>query len=250
MQQVLEAGGTYNYSRNPGVTNPPDTYSLPIAPPPATGYSGSTVRAGSSGSGAGAAASIPPSSLDSSYNIPPPPQYQPPQMPGPVAPIALPKHAEMDPAMEKAASDAAYASAKDRIGLTGRASLDALHEEMGARNISGSGIEGAETANLISGMQGELGSTARQQSQGDLARMQAVADMVYGTESGAATANAGNQVAQRGQDLGSLTSQSATRYSGELTARGQTLGAESDLVSQRRASVQALAALRQGGAIY
>lgn len=166
----------------------------------------------------------------------PPVNYVAPPPPPPVAPIALPKHADEDPAARKAASDAAYASAKDNIGATGRSSLTALREEMGSRGITGSGLEGREDARLIGGMQGQLGQVTRDQSAAELARGNAVSDEVYSAGTGAATTNATIAAGERsGNQAAGLSNAAAA------TNQGNTNNAN------RRASLQTLATLRSGG---
>jgi len=256
IQQVLNAGGQYNYARNvPTVgqpatmnVNPPDTYSLPVGMD--GGGGGSSASRGVGAYGGGTMGGTLSSELDRFEPMTPLPQqptYAPPPAPAQVAPLTMPQHPQATAAERKAASDAAYASAKDRTATTGRAALDAFRDEMSSRNLVGSGAEMAGTAGIVNTAQGELGTAAREQSQADYNRANAVADQVYGTESGAATTNYQGNLGQRESDANRAMTKAGTSYQGALTAREQDMAAQQAQRSGRRSSLQVLAGLRPGG---
>lgn len=91
---------------------------------------------------------------------------------------------------QKAATDAAYATAKDKVGKSGRASIEALRGELGASGMLGGGAEGQLVRDVVTSAAGDLGQVSRDQASksADLA-----ADF-------AKTGYAGG-ITQRGQDV-------------------------------------------------
>jgi len=75
-----------------------------------------------------------------------------------------------------AAEDAAFARAKERIGRTTRGAMTAMGSQMAERGITGSGIEGAATRDIINAGAGQLGDTTREQMIQSLERARQVAD--------------------------------------------------------------------------
>lgn len=117
---------------------------------------------------------------------------------GYVAPIQMPDFTK--------ANDAAFASAKDKVGKTGRASLDSLRGELGASGMLGGGAEGQLTKDVIQGAEGELGETARGQA-------------VSGANMAADFAKTGysGSIAQRGQDVSAQEAQARLAQERELS---------------------------------
>lgn len=115
-----------------------------------------------------------------------------------VAPIQMPSF--------KGANDAAFATAKDKVGGTGRASLDALRGELGASGMLGGGAEGQLTKDVIQGASGELGQVARDQA-------------VSGANMAADFAKTGysGSIAQRGQDVSAQEAQARLAQEKELS---------------------------------
>jgi hypothetical protein len=91
-----------------------------------------------------------------------------------------------------AANNAAYGSAKDKVGNAARGALTSLNDELGAAGMLGSGAQVKGTEDVINQGQQELGETARGQArkQADLS-----ADFAKTGYQGAIT--------QRGQDINS-----------------------------------------------
>jgi len=100
---------------------------------------------------------------------------------GPAAPAVDPQ----------AAKDAAFARAKDKIGLDTRASMTALRESLAGRGALGSGVEGGGMASLLGEGAGNLSDVVSNQTAYDVAGNNARADRNY---EGA--------LKQRGQNLG------------------------------------------------
>lgn len=189
--------------------------------------------------------------LNGPAGTPPPAPVYDPVNAGPwVGDMPTIRHPEDDPNVRRAAQDAAYASAKDRIGLQGRASLDALREEFGARGLSGSDMEARGTADLIGTSVGQLGQVARDLSAADLARANAVADASYNTAVDTAKTNYQGRLNQRQLDASVGTTNATTPYQGAITTRGQDIDAANSAAANRRASLQVLAQLRQSGVLY
>ncbi len=94
------------------------------------------------------------------------------------------------------ASAAAFAGAKDRVGQTSRASLDALRGELGASGMLGGGAEGQLTRDVIQSGAGELGQVSR-----DLAGKEADLSADF------AKTNYAGGITQRGQDVSAAHAQ-------------------------------------------
>lgn len=90
-----------------------------------------------------------------------------------------------------AAENAEFSKAKDVVGRTGRASLNALSGEMRARGISGSGINAQGIANAVDKASGQLGNVGLTNAIEALKRQAQISDENY----------AGG-MQQRGQDIG------------------------------------------------
>jgi hypothetical protein len=101
----------------------------------------------------------------------------------------------------RAAESAAFARAKDRIGQTGAGAMTALTRAMSRRGLGGSGIEGGQIGNLVSGLRGQLGDVVRSQTLEGLARDQAVEDRNYAGDISQRGADMGFATGQRGQDI-------------------------------------------------
>ena len=113
----------------------------------------------------------------------------------------------------EAANSAAFARAKDRVGMTTRGSLKALQNMMSARGIAGSGIEGALGANVLTAGSGQLGDTIREQTLADLAREQQVEDRNYSGD-----------VTQRAQDISVMDQKRAALAEFFRMRAGQGMG--------------------------
>ncbi|SRR6266542_1757286 len=90
-----------------------------------------------------------------------------------------------------ASQNAEFSKAKDRVGRVGRASMNALSGEMRARGISGSGIEASEIGNRVDQASGALGDVANNQAVDALKRRYQIDDTNYQGD-----------ISQRGQDIG------------------------------------------------
>lgn len=135
------------------------------------------------------------------------------------------------------ATNAAFATAKDKVGKTSRASLDSLRGELGATGMLGSGAEGQLTRDVITSGAGELGQVSRDQAgkQADLA-----ADF--------AKTNFAGGITQRGQDV------SASEAAARLAQEQRLADASLSFQKQQAASQQqlqmlqlALGSLKGGG---
>jgi len=92
-----------------------------------------------------------------------------------------------------AASDAAFATAKDRSGKIARSSIDSIRGELGATGMLGSGAEAQEVGDVINNAAGIEGQAAR-------------------------------DISMKEADLGADFAK--TRYSGDITQRGQDVQAQ------------------------
>ena len=129
---------------------------------------------------------------------------------GSLPPIAMPD--------TSAANTAAFGRAKDQAGQTTRASLTALRDEMAARGLRGSGIEGAEVGNTIA--RGAAGVN-------EFTREQAI------------------------QDARNLTDRASQEYQGRIVQRGQDLSAAQANAARQQQSIQGLLELIGGrGILY
>lgn len=106
--------------------------------------------------------------------------------------MAEPGHVDYGGAIqgEDAANSAAYGRAKDVAGQQGRAALDALHDVMGARGLTGSGISMNRAGGVIGAANSNLADVNREQLIQSLAQNRARASEQF----------QGN-IAQRGQDV-------------------------------------------------
>jgi len=98
-------------------------------------------------------------------------------------------------AQELSAEDAAFARAKDKIGLASRAGMDSLSQQMASRGITGSGVEAQGLGNLYQAGMGEIGNTAREQALSSLQRRYQVNDR-----------NTAAGLTKRAQDIGIVQS--------------------------------------------
>jgi hypothetical protein len=97
---------------------------------------------------------------------------------------------------QSAGTDAAYATAKDKVGKSSRASLDALRSELGATGQLGGGAEGQLTRDVITSAAGNLGQVSRDQA---MTGANLSADF--------AKTNFAGGITQRGQDVQSQEAQ-------------------------------------------
>ena len=116
-----------------------------------------------------------------------------PTTPGPTAPGGpLGPGGPAAPAVDpQAAKDAAFARAKDKIGLDTRASMTALRENLAGRGTLGGGLEGGGMASLLGDSAGTLSDVVSNQTAYDVAGNNALSDRNYQGE-----------LVQRGQNLG------------------------------------------------
>lgn len=120
--------------------------------------------------------------------------------------IAAPK-----PGDNTAATNAAYARAKDKIALEGSAAGKAMQGAMTARGISGSGIEAKGAKDITRASLAGLGQVARDQAMSDVEREDAFAKLGYT-----------GGIQQRGQDIQAILA----KYAADLTQRGQNINAQ------------------------
>lgn len=119
---------------------------------------------------------------------------------------------------QSAGTDAAYATAKDKVGKTSRAALDSLRGELGASGMLGGGAEGQLTRDVIQSGAGELGQVSRDQ-------------------------------AMKGADLSADFAK--TNYTGGITQRGQDVNmseAQARLAQEARLADAQLAFQKQNAA--
>lgn len=130
------------------------------------------------------------------------------QVPREPTPNAPPRIGAPTPAAQPPSQSLGFARAKDQSGRIGAAALRALKDQMTERGISGSGIEGELTGNV-------LGDVARQQSDAAFQQQRAAEDQAWQ----AAQQGYQGDITQRAQDLGL----SSAGYSGGITQRGQDM---------------------------
>ena len=107
-------------------------------------------------------------------------------------------------AQEDAADAAAFAAAKDKIGLVNRAAQTDIGNEVIARGIGGSGIEAGMRAGAIESGQGQLGQVVRDEATAKRGRAYQVADR-----------DVAAGLTKRAQDIGLTTSMAGLlKYSG------------------------------------
>jgi hypothetical protein len=133
----------------------------------------------------------------------PVPRETPPQIPGQVA--------APTPTAQSPASSMAFAQYKDQSGRIGNAALRALKGQMTERGISGSGIEGALTADV-------LGKVAQGQGAAAYQQQRAAEDQAWEGE------KLGYQgsIGQRGTDIGAAEN----IYGGDVTQRQQDINSQ------------------------
>lgn len=152
-----------------------------------------------------------------------------------------------------AAQAAIFARAKDKVGAETSGSLASLRSALAGRGLLGGGAEVKGTSNILTGGQAQLGDTTREQAVQEAQRQNDFAKLGYQgkieqrgqditTNEGAANralaaaqTNYQGDINQRGQDI----SQNEAQYTGgitqrgqDITARGQTLGALSNLIAK------------------
>lgn len=118
--------------------------------------------------------------------------------------------ASIAPPDSTAATNAAFASAKDQAGMLSRASLTSLNDELGASGMVGSGAQVQGTRDIIQSGAGQVGQVSR-----DLAGKQAdqAADFAKTSYQGSIT--------QRGQDI--AAQEARARLAAEERRRRQDL---------------------------
>lgn len=106
---------------------------------------------------------------------------------------------------QTAGTNAAFATAKDKVGKTARSGLDSLRGELGASGMLGGGAEGQLVRDVIQSGTGELGQVARDQAMksADLS-----ADF--------AKTNYAGGITQRGQDVSAQEAQARLAQEGRL----------------------------------
>ena len=142
---------------------------------------------------------------------------------GRVAPIQAPDFS--------AAQSAAFARAKDQVGLEAQGALTGLRSALGGRGLLGSGAEYQGTQNVITRGMGELGDVSREQAiQG------------AGAQERAASLGYTGGIQQRGQDIQSQQAQAGLQAQiaeanqrAMLTGRGQDIGM---MESQQRMALE------------
>lgn len=199
MQQVLEAGGTWNSTpqigRGAGSFEGQagtSSYSMPLGfPTPASLRGGSAARPA-----ARAAAPMPAPAAEA-------PAFEPSQMP---------RQVKYDPSQAavpdpQAAQRAAFSAAKSRAGNLARSSLETLRAELAERGILGGGTEAQGIADsVVRGTQPLLDLNVAQQGESlDIAKQE--------RGLGEARANTIYQggIAQRGQDINALQTNDARK---------------------------------------
>lgn len=104
--------------------------------------------------------------------------------------VLPPRVAPPATADRRAAEDAAFGRAKDRIGQATQGLMRAIRGQVGARNIGGSSIEGNMISDALGQAYGQTGEVIRDQAIEGLRRDQTVEDRDYAGE-----------LTQRGQDI-------------------------------------------------
>lgn len=113
----------------------------------------------------------------------------------------------------RGAEDAAFARAKDRIGLATQGLLRSVQNRFARRGLRGSGLERSAEMDAMESGAGQLGEVVRDQAIEGLRRQNQVADQTY---------------------------------QGDITQRGQDLSA----LAQRRQSILALLKMAESGGAY
>lgn len=94
-------------------------------------------------------------------------------------------------------TDAAMLRAKDRVGLTNRASLEGLRSTLGERGLLGGGVEGRQTEAIARAGQHEMADVSREAAIKESDQAQRNAELAY---QGAITQR-GQDITTRGQDI-------------------------------------------------
>lgn len=113
---------------------------------------------------------------------------------------------------QTASNAASFATAKDTVGKTGRASLDALRGELGATGNLGSGAEVQGVRDIIQSGAGELGQVSRNQAVNEAALKTDIAKTNY----------AGG-ITQRGQDVSAQEAQARLAQEERIAAANHQL---------------------------
>lgn len=148
-----------------------------------------------------------------------------------------------------AAEAAAFARAKDKIGLQTRGAIRGLQGELAGRGVLGSGVESSAIANVLNAGQGELGDVTREGAIQAAEREREQANLGY---QGQLTQRSQNLSAmQHAQDL--AAQQAGEAYRGAITQRGQDMAAAQSAYQMAQQSRQSqldriLSALR--GQVY
>lgn len=157
------------------------------------------------------------------------------------------------PPDDSAAQAAIFARAKDQVGQETQGSMTALRSALAARGLLGGGAEVKGASNILTAGQGQLGKTTTENMTNEAKRQDDFAKLGYQgaieqrgqditTTEGAANraldvakSNYTGDITQRGQDI----NQNEVQYQGgitqrgqDVTARGQTLGALSNLIGK------------------
>jgi hypothetical protein len=74
-------------------------------------------------------------------------------------------HSSYDNSADRNSMDASYAGAKDKVGVQNQSNLRALRDQLSRRGLTGSGLEGRGTADVLRGGGADLTSVLRQQVQ-------------------------------------------------------------------------------------
>lgn len=128
-----------------------------------------------------------------------------------------------------AATNAEYATAKDRVGKAGRASIDALRGELGATGMLGGGAEGQLVANQVNNAFGELGQVSRDQASKSADQ---AADFAKTGYAGAIT--------QRGQDVAAREAEARLATERQLQESQQSFQ-QAQLKSQQQLQLLSMA---------
>jgi hypothetical protein len=144
---------------------------------------------------------------------------------------------------QTAGTNAAYATAKDKVGASGRASIDALRGELGSTGMLGGGAEAQSVQQAVTGANAELGQVARDQAgkSADLSADFAKTNYVGG-------------VTQRGQDVSA--SEAAARLAQEQRLADANLSfqrqqaASSQQLQMLQLALSGLKAMPSGSGLY
>lgn len=138
---------------------------------------------------------------------------------------------------QSAGTAAAYATAKDQVGQSGRASLDALRGELGASGMLGGGAEGQLTRDVITKASGDLGQVSRDQAS-------------KSAELGAdfAKTNYAGGITQRGQDVSASEAQARLAQEARLADANLAFQKQTAAANQQLQMLQLALSGLKGGA--